>query len=216
MYSMTYSMDSVNAGLAKQLIQLVEDLSRSMTEGKQTDLILLGFSKAFDKVNHLKLLYKLRLHGVQSKVLNWIQSFLIGRSQIVVLEGDSSSEVPVSSGVPQGSVLGPILFLLYINDLPDNVQSRVRLFADNTAVYLTINSPNDSANLQKALDRLQKWEAQWDMEFNPGKCQLLHITRSRNPIKSTYTMHNKTLETVSSARNLGVDLSTNLSYIKCE
>ena len=157
---MTYRMDSVNTGLAKQLIQLVEDLSRSMAEGKQTDLILLGFSKAFNKVNHPKLLYKLRLHGVQGKVLNWIQSFLIGRSQTVVLEGDSSSEVPVSSGVPQGSVLGPILFLLYINDLPDNVQSQVRLFADDTAVYLTINSPNDSANLQKALDRLQEWEAQ--------------------------------------------------------
>ena len=195
-----------------QLIQLVEDLSRSMIEGKQTDLILLDFSKAFDKVNHLKLLYKLRLHGVQGKVLNWIQSFLIGRSQTVVLEGDSSSEVPVSLGVPQGSVLGPILFLLYINDLPDNVQSQVRLFADDTAVYLSIHSPNNSANLQKDLDRLQEWEAQWDMEFNPGKCQVCHITRSRNPIKSTYTMHNKTLETVSSARYLGVDMSTDLSF----
>ena len=138
-----------------QLIQLVEDLTRSLTNGKQTDLILLDFSKAFDKMNHLKLLYKLQMHGVQGKTLPWIQSFLIGRTQSVVLEGECSDEVPVSSGVPQGSVLGPILFLLYINDLPDNVQSQVRLFADDTAVYLTINHPSDASLLQKDLDQLQ-------------------------------------------------------------
>ena len=114
-----------------------------MTEGKQTDLILLYFSKAFDKVNHLKLLYKLQAHGVQGKTHGWIESFLVGRSQTVVLDGESSDELPVLSGVPQGSVLGPILFLLYINDLPENVQSQVRLFADDTAVYLTVQDPND-------------------------------------------------------------------------
>ena len=106
-----------------QLSQLVEDLTRSLTNGKQTDRILLDFSKAFDKVNHLKLLHKLQMHGVQGKTLSWIQSFLVRRTQSVVLEGECAS------GVPQGSVLGPILFLLYINDLPDNVQSQVRLFA---------------------------------------------------------------------------------------
>ena len=105
-----------------QLIQLVEDLARGMTSGKQSDPILLDFSKAFDKVNRLKLLYKLQLHGVQGKTLGWIESFLIGRTQCVVLDGDSSTKLPVSSGVPHGSVLGPILFLLYINDLPDNIQ----------------------------------------------------------------------------------------------
>ena len=93
-----------------QLIQLVEDFARGMTSGKQSDLVLLDFSKAFDKVNHLKLLYKLQMHGVQDMTLGWIESFLIGRTQCVVLDGDSSTELPVSSGVPQGSVLGLILF----------------------------------------------------------------------------------------------------------
>ena len=92
-----------------------------MTEGKQTDLILLYFSKAFGKVSHLKLLYKLQVHGVRGKTLGWIESCLVGRSQSVYLDGECSSELPVFSGVPQGSVLGPILFLFYINDLPDNL-----------------------------------------------------------------------------------------------
>ena len=148
-----------------QFIELVEDLTRSLSQGKQTDLILLDFSKAFDKVNHLKLLYKIQMHGVQGNVLSWIQFFLIGRSQRAVLEGEYSDQVPVSSSVPQGSVLGPILFFLYINDLPDNVQSQVRHFADDTAVHLTICGPDDSATLQRDLDRLQQWEAQWDMEI---------------------------------------------------
>ena len=131
-----------------QLIQLVEDLGRQLSLGKQTDLILLDCSKAFDKVNHLKLLYKLSCFGVKGNTSNWIQSFLKGRTQTVVLDGESSEEVKVTSGVPQGSVLGPLLSLLYIKDLPENIQSQVRLFADDTAVYLTVTNMQDSQVLQ--------------------------------------------------------------------
>ena len=116
-----------------QLIQLVEDLARNMTSGKQTDLILLDFSKAFDKVNHLKLLYKLQLHGVQGKTLRWIESFLVGRSQTVVLNGNNSDELPVSPRVPQGSVLGPISY-----------------YCSTLMTYLTVYSPK-SVSLQMTL-----------------------------------------------------------------
>ena len=194
-------------------MQLIEDFARNMTEGKQTDLILLDFSKAFDKVNHLKLLYKLQVHGVCGKTLGWIESFLAGRRQSVVLDGECSNELPVSSGVPQGSVLGPILFLLYINDLPDNLQSQVRLFADDAAVYLVLQGKNDSDRLQRDLDYLQEWEVKWDTKFNPFKCQIIHITRSRNPIKNKYMMHGQILDSVDNARYLGVDIADYLNLV---
>ena len=194
-----------------QLIQLMEDLARTMTTCKQTHLILLDFSKAFDKVNHFKLLYKLQVHGVQGKALRWIESFLMGRSRTVVLDGESSDELPVSSKVPQGSVLGSILFLLYINDLP-SLQSQVRLFADDTAVYLTVHEQEDAAKLQNDLDILQEWERVWNMKFNPSMCQTLHITRSRRPFNSTYTMHGQVLYSVDSARYLSVDIASDLNF----
>ena len=133
----------------------MEDLARNLISGAQTDLILLDFSKAFDKVSHLKLLYKLKMHGIYGNTLQWIQSFLIGRTQTVILEGQNSDELTVTSGVPQGSVLGPILFLLYINDLPENVQSQVRLFADDTAIYLAVGKQNNPQQSQDDLDQLQ-------------------------------------------------------------
>ena len=111
-----------------QLIQLVEELARSTSQGRQTDLILLDLSKAYDRVNHMKLLHKLHQHGVRGNTLSWIKAFLTRRSQTVVLEDEGSSEIPVNSGAPQGSVLGPLLLLLYINDLPENIHSQVRLF----------------------------------------------------------------------------------------
>ena len=119
-----------------QLAMLVEDLARNLSAGKQIDLILLDFSKAFDKVNHSKLLRKLHQYGIRGNALNWIRAFLGNRSQTVVLDGEESGSVPVTSGVPLGSVLGLILFLIYTNDLPDELASKVRLFADDTAVYL--------------------------------------------------------------------------------
>ena len=159
-----------------QLTMLVEDLARNMSTCKQTDLVLLDFSKAFDKVNHSKLLWKLHQYGLRGTALAWIRAFLGNRSQTVVLEGEESDSVPVTSGVPPGSVLGPILFLVYIIDLPDELSSQVRLFADDTAVYLTNGGADDGKVLQNDPDRLSVWEDRWDMEFNSSKCQVLQVT----------------------------------------
>ena len=141
-----------------QLILTVNDLTKSLDDRKQTDIVLLDFSKAFDKVPHKRLLGKLHYYGVRHQVLQWIGSFLHGRVQKVTLEGQCSQSSPVTSGVPQGTVLGPLLFLVYINDLPLMVSSHVRLFADDCVVYRVINNANDGLELQKDLDALQEWE----------------------------------------------------------
>ena len=172
----------------------------------------MDFSKAFDKVNHSKLIWKLHNYGIRSNVLGWIRAFLGDRSQRVVVGGEESDSVPVTSGVPQGSVLGPILFLVYINDLPENVTSQVRLFADDTAMYLTMEVTNDSSVLQQDLDRLSVWESDWDMEFNPSKCQVVQVTGYKKPINAAYKLHGVILETVTCARYLGADISSNLSW----
>ena len=151
-----------------QLIMLVDELAKNMQIGKQTDLILLDLSKAFDKVAHEKLILKLHQYGIRGDTLNWIKDFLDNRKQTVVINGINSDEVPVSSGVPQGSVLGPILFPAYINDLPEQVKSRVKLFADDTAMYLAISSTTEGQVLQTDLACLEQWVKMWDMQFNPS------------------------------------------------
>ena len=144
--------------------------------------------------------------------LAWIRGFLSDRSQRVVVDGEFSSSIPVTSGVPQGSVLGPILFLAYINDLPEQVKSQVRLFADDTVVYITMDKQDSPAVLQGDLKQLELWETLWDMEFNPGKCQVIHVTTSRYPLRTDYVLHGQVLETTTSARYLGVDISDNLNW----
>ena len=118
----------------------------------------------------------------------------------------------MSSGLPHGSDLGPIIFLVFINDLPEKLSSQVRLFADDTAVYLTIGGLDDGTVLQNDLDKLSLWESQWDMEFNPSKCQVVQVTTSRKAINTAYTLHGQILELVTSARYLMVDISSGLSW----
>ena len=172
----------------------------------------MDFSKAFDKVCHKKLLSKLDFYGVRSNTLQWFSCFLAGCQQCVVVDGAQSSYINVLSGVPQGSVIGPTLFLIYINDLPEYVDCTVHLFADDTVMYLTIHSEEQCAQLQVDLDMLQVWEEDWLMEFNPEKCEILRISRKKTVISYDYTLHGKVLRSVKSARYLGVQLSHDLKW----
>ncbi|KAK7088259.1 hypothetical protein V1264_022195 [Littorina saxatilis] len=198
-----------------QLIETVHDIAKNLASEDQVDAILLDFSKAFDKVPHQRLFHKLDHYGVRNNTLKWICSFLTGRTQQVVLEGVHSSAGPVTSGVPQGTVLGPLLFLIYINDMPEAVKhSKLKLFADDSLLYKKVTKQQDPLLLQEDLNALQNWEQKWQMEFNPSKCNIIRILPSKNkpPILSTYHLHGQTLETTKESKYLGVTITENLSW----
>ena len=128
------------------------------------------------------------------------------------MEGATSGLVPVESGVPQGSVLGPSLFLLYINDLPNGLSSTARLFADDTACHRDITSITDQQSLQEDIDLLAEWEERWLMSFHPEKCTALHVSRKQDPLMGSYTLHGHTLTTVQEAKYLGVNIAEDLRW----
>ena len=195
-----------------QLMGLYHDLAQSLDKKKQTDLAILDFSKAFDRVPHQRLLKKLMHYGIQGNTQKWIESFLSGRTQQVVIEGESSYSAPVVSGVPQGTVLGPLLFLIFINDLPQHIQSKVRLFADDCIVYRKINNKADCETLQDDLHALERWESTWAMEFHPAKCSVMRVATSNDPIMLSYKLKGHQLQAETTSKYLGVDLSSNLDW----
>ena len=195
-----------------QLLCFAQDIYNNMRKNQQTDVIVMDFAKAFDKVAHNRLLKKLDVMGITGKTNKWVKSFLENREQSVVCEGDMSSWGSVTSGVPQGSVIGPILFLVYINDLPIGLKSNVRLFADDTIVYLTISNEEDGRILQSDLDKLAKWEDKWQMQFHPQKCNVIQISKKARPIRTSYHLHGHTLEEVDSTKYLGVTIQNTFSW----
>lgn len=194
-----------------QLLEFTEELFDNLERGLPTDVVVMDFAKAFDKVNHSLLVHKLDHYGVGGEVNRWIADFLSERTQSVVVEGTRSDPVSVKSGVPQGSVLGPCLFLVYINDLPDRVDSLARLFADDTILYRLIAQIQDQLTLQADLQTLERWEEAWDMQFHPDKCSVMHVSRKlpQNQTPPRYTLHNQVLQNVTSTKYLGVTLQNN-------
>ena len=170
-----------------QLTEFLHDLNSNCHKGHQTDVLVMDFSKAFDKVGHKRLLEKITNHGITGHTNKWIKQFLSDRRQKVVLDGEHSEQVAVTSGVPQGSVLGPCLFLLYINDLAQDLESIVRLFADDTICYMTVDCSADALRLQRDLDKLADWEGLWQMEFHPDKCKVLRVSKKVSPVTTIPT-----------------------------
>ena len=161
-----------------QLITIVELIARNLDHGKQTDVLLLDFSKAFDTVPHKRLLKKLDHYEICGQLIKRIESWLCRRTQKVVVNGSLSSPVTVTSGVPQGTVLGPLMFLGYINDIGLQITSELGLFADDSLLYGFANNISSAEMLQSDLNKLLVWSEKWQMAFNASKCFLLRVTRS--------------------------------------
>ena len=146
--------------------------------------------KAFDKVPHQRLLYKLQRFGISPEITSWIQSFLLNRKQRVRVMNSYSEWAPVTSDIPQGSVLGPILFVIYINDLPDNLKSECYMFADDTKVFKDINDIEDNKILQNDIQELENWSGKWLLRFHPDKCSPFSWQTEDSTVQ-VYTMQHR-------------------------
>ena len=195
-----------------QLLITTDDITRAYDNKVQTDVMILDFSKAFDTVPHNKLLYKLDHYGVRGTTHSWISAFLGDCTQRVVVGGEFSSAANVVSGVPQGTVLGPLLFLCHINDLPLAVNSTVRLFADDCLLYRTVKTISDQVALQRDLDSLQKWSVTWGMRFNPKKCYVLQVARTTTSRLYHYSLGGQVLSQVEQNPYLGVLIHNKMSW----
>ena len=192
------------------LLEFLENVTKMVDNGDPVDIIYLDFSKAFDKVPKLRLIAKMKAHGIRGDVLRWISEWLSGRKQRTVLNGSFSAWADVISGVPQGSVLGPLAFIIFINDLDTCTEliSIMNKFADDTKLGHKVNTDRDREVLQDCLNKLLVWATDWCMEFNVKKCKILHT--GRNNSKFIYNMNGLPLEEIQQERDIGVVISNDL------
>ena len=189
-------------------MEVIEAWTAAVEEGDPVDVVYLDFAKAFDSVPHQRLLCKLKSHGISGELLDWIAAFLVGRRQRVVIQGSKSAWAPVTSGVPQGSVLGPTLFTVFVNDIPTQVDSSVQLFADDTKLYRRVSGTTD--NLQADIDALVNWSEEWLLPFNSSKCKVMHIG-SQNPEQS-YHLKDVPVEAVDDEKDLGIIIDKQMKF----
>ena len=193
----------VGKSCLSNLLESLECIINILESGDPVDIIYLDFQKAFDKVPHDRLLLKLRAYGISGQFYDLIRSFLSNRNMAVKVGDHLSSWVPVTSGVPQGSVLGPLLFLLFINDMPNATKFKTLLFADDSKIIGNANFPN---TVQSDINSLIQWADTWQMSFNTTKCSVVHIGKG-NPVNN-YMMNNIDLNNSDSEKDLGVTLSS--------
>ena len=196
------------------LLAVLDAWSEAMDERIPVDAIYLDFAKAFDTVPHHRLLTKLEGYGVRGKVLDWIKAFLTDRRQRVSVNGVKSDWSPVTSGIPQGSVLGPCLFVIFINDLPEVTRSVAQMFADDTKLYRKILGPEDQQQLQQDIDSLSHWSDIWQLKFNAKKCKVLHLGKNNPNYSYSMATDNATanLETTDLEKDLGVNVDPDLKF----
>lgn len=195
----------------------MDDWSKFIDNEEPVDVLYMDFRKAFDSVPYKRLIHKLRELGIVGNILSWITDFLCKRQQRVCVNGVFSEWSKVTSGVPQGSVIGPILFVLFVNDIPEIVNSQCQMFADDCKIYDCVNSLDNCETIQNDIHALCEWTSKWLLFFNSAKCKTLHIGR-RNP-DHEYTMSDKNditvvLENTDCEKDLGVHFQQNLKFSK--
>ena len=200
-----------------QLLVTLNEWLYNLDNDIQTDAAYMDFRKAFDSVPHKRLINKLKAYKIDGQILKWIISFLSDRTQYVKINNDCSSKLNVTSGVPQGSVLGPTLFIYFINDLPNVVNDTpIKIFADDTKVYHGITNKDDVSKLQNSIDAMYEWTQKWLLQFNKQKCKILHLG-SKNE-KNDYFIGSDdqriTLEETDLEKDLGVYIDPNLDFKK--
>ena len=197
-----------------QLIDIYDTILKAIDEGKEVRAVFCDISKAFDRVWHRGLLFKLRRIGVIGPLLSWFRSYLDQRFQRVVLEGSYSNYKEVKAGVPQGSILGPMLFLIYINDIVCDIDSSIKLFADDTTLYLIVEDPIRAANLMDGdLDKVQKWANTWLVKFNPQKTEEIIFSRKTSHIDyPKLSMNNVEIQRVQYHKHLGINFNSDCSW----
>ena len=204
-----------NRSCNTQMVPFVNSLSLTLNCKGQSDVIYFDFAKAFDSVNHDIILRKLKnSFNIDGLLLNFVKNYLKDRKQRVIIQNQFSSFAPVVSGVPQGSILGPLLFVLFINDLCDvlSPDTNVYMYADDTKIWRKIDSESDQQMLQLDIDKLYYWSLQNKIRFHPNKCKVMHVTLKHKPYSFSYYMNGQALESVTSERDLGVIVSHNLKW----
>lgn len=209
-----------NRSTILQLLEVLDKWSESLDKGEIIEIAYMDFRKAFDTVPHKRLLNKIASYGIEGCLKNWLQDFFTDRKQIVVVNGKNSSPSNIDSGIPQGSVLGPILFVIFINDLPDNITSNIYLFADDTKIFTSWKPEHPDQNLQVDLIKLHQWTEEWLLKFHPDKCKHMEITRQEGipppdlylPITSTDGRNTAYLERIQEEKDLGITIDNNLKF----
>ena len=197
-----------------QLSYLYNNFCKALDDGLEVRVVFFDISKAFDKVWHQGLLAKLYAAGIRGNLFVWFSDYLCNRQQRVTIPGGTSVLRPVCAGVPQGSILGPLLFLIYINDIVCNIHSNVNLFADDTSLHMVVRNPSDTARLmQDDIARISSWADDWLVKFNPFKSESMVVSRKRNkPVHPPLTMLDAPIINVDSHKHLGLTLSSDGSW----